>query len=114
MGGGVRQSIGYGEIKRRLIPVPPVEEQQEIVDYCYSLRADIERLIAEVKKEISLITEYRTRMISDVVTGKVDVRDIEVPEIPDEDFDFKEMNDTEADNEVNTDDNEEVEENADD
>jgi type I restriction enzyme S subunit len=85
MGGGVRQSIGYGDIKRMLLPLPPTAEQQEIVDYCYSLRENIEKMITELKREIALITEYRTRMISDVVTGKVDVRDIAVPEIMTED-----------------------------
>jgi type I restriction enzyme S subunit len=33
-----------------------------------------------IHSEISLLTEYRIRLISDVVTGKVDVRDIEIPE----------------------------------
>lgn len=114
MGGGVRQSIGYGEIKRMPMPLPPVDEQKAIVDYCYSLRADIERLIAEVKKEIELITEYRTRMISDVVTGKVDVRDIEVLNLSAEDTIAEEADDMENDDEGNTDENEEVEEDADD
>jgi type I restriction enzyme S subunit len=114
MGGGVRQSIGYGEIKRVPLPLPPVEEQQAIVDYCYSLRTDIERLIAEVKNEIALITEYRTRMISDVVTGKVDVRGIEVPDLSAEDTIEEEADDAEMDDEGSTDEIEEVEENADD
>ncbi|MEG1925814.1 MAG: restriction endonuclease subunit S [Ruthenibacterium sp.] len=114
MGGGVRQSIGYGEIKRVPLPLPPVEEQQAIVDYCYSLRTDIERLIAEVKNEIALITEYRTRMISDVVTGKVDVRGIEVPDLSAEDTIAEEADDAEMDDEGSTDEIEEVEENADD
>lgn len=114
MGGGVRQSIGYGEIKRMALPLPPVEEQQAIVDYCYSLRTDIERLIAEVKREIELIAEYRTRMISDVVTGKVDVRGIEVPDLSAEDTIVEEADDAEMDDAGSTDEIEEVEENADD
>lgn len=114
MGGGVRQSIGYGEIKRMALPLPPVEEQQAIVDYCYSLRTDIERLIAEVRKEIALITEYRTRMISDVVIGKVNVRDIEVPDLSAEDTIAEEADDAEIDNEGGADEIEEVEEDADD
>lgn len=36
--------------------------------------------------EIELISEYRTRLISDVVTGQVDVRGIEIPEIADEEL----------------------------
>ncbi len=110
MGGGVRQSIGYGEIKRMSLPIPPTDEQQKIVDYCYALRADIDKMIAEVKREITFITEYRTRMISDVVTGKVDVRGIVVP-----DFAVEEVVE-DADDEEETDEiaDEEVEDNADD
>lgn len=110
MGGGVRQSIGYGEIKRMSLPIPPTEEQQKIVDYCYDLRADIDKMIAEVKREINFIAEYRTRMISDVVTGKVDVRGIVVP-----DFAVEEVVE-DADDEEETDEiaDEEVEDNADD
>ena len=87
MGGGVRQSIGFNEIRRLLIPVPPLAEQKQIVDYCYTKIDFIERLIVSIEKEILLLTEYRTRLISDVVTGKVDVRGIEIPEyeaVPDD------------------------------
>ena len=39
------------------------------------------------KKEIELLKEYRTRLISDVVTGQMDVRNVEVPEYtPEEDI----------------------------
>lgn len=110
MGGGVRQSIGYGEIKRIPLPMPPTDEQQAIIDYCYALRTDIDKMIAELKREIAFITEYRTRMISDVVTGKVDVRDIEVPEFAVEEAveDASDEEDTAAISD------EEVEDNADD
>ena len=110
MGGGVRQSIGYGEIKRMSLPIPPTDEQQKIVDYCYALRADIDKMIAEVKREIIFITEYRTRMISDVVTGKVDVRDIVVPDFAVEEV-VEDTGDEEETDEIA---DEEVEDNADD
>jgi len=110
MGGGVRQSIGYGEIKRIPLPIPPTDEQMAIIDYCYTLRVNIDKMIADLKNEIAFITEYRTRMISDVVTGKVDVRDIEVP-----DFAIKgtveSTGDEEETDEIS---DEEVKENADD
>lgn len=79
MGGGVRQSIGYNDIRRMLLPLPGRDEQQVIVDYCYQLREQTEQMIAALKHEIELVIEYRTRLVSDVVTGKVDVRDIEIP-----------------------------------
>jgi type I restriction enzyme S subunit len=63
-----------------LIPVPPLEEQKQIVDFCYAKSDFIERCLDGIEKEIRLLNEYRTRLISDVVTGKVDVRDIEIPE----------------------------------
>lgn len=80
MGGGVRQSIGFDDIRRLLIPVPPLGEQKQIADFCYIKSDFIERLVVSIEKEILLLTEYRTRLISDVVTGKVDVRGINVPE----------------------------------
>ena len=80
MGGGVRQSIGYADIRRMVIPLPPMEEQREIVDYCREEQAKIEQMIAGIKEEIALVQELRTKTISDVVTGKVDVRNVEIPQ----------------------------------
>lgn len=80
MGGGVRQSIGYADIRRMTIPLPPLEAQQAIVDYCYAEQERIETLIAALNDEIALVQELRVRTISDVVTGKVDVRDVIIPE----------------------------------
>lgn len=79
MGGGVRQSISYIDIRRMLLPLPGKDEQWTIVNYCYQLREQTEQMIAALKHEIELVIEYRTRIVSDVVTGKVDVRDIEIP-----------------------------------
>jgi len=67
--------------------VPPEEEQTSIINYIQKASKDLESLIIPVLKEIRLLQEYRTRLISDVVTGKVDVRDIEIPEyeaVPDD------------------------------
>ena len=80
MGGGVRQSIGYSDIRRMTIPLPPLDEQQAIVDYCYSEQKKIEKLIDSLNDEIAYIQELRVRTISDVVTGTVDVRNVEIPE----------------------------------
>ena len=60
--------------------VPSEEEQTLIVDYIKRTSKDIEVAITRFSNEIKLLQEYRTRLISDVVTGKVDVRDIEIPE----------------------------------
>lgn len=60
--------------------VPSEEEQTLIIDYIKRTSKDIEVAITRFLNEIKLLQEYRTRLISDVVTGKVDVRDIEIPE----------------------------------
>ena len=57
-----------------------LDEQQKIVEYLDSQCAKIDKVIAKLNEEISLFVEYRTRLISDLVTGKLDVRGVVVPE----------------------------------
>jgi len=64
--------------------LPPLEEQAQIVQ---AVRTDVdatERGIASAEREIDLLREYRTRLITDVVTGKLDVRGVSLPPLPDE------------------------------
>lgn len=67
------------------IPIPPIKEQNEIVEYIRKEVSNIDELITKIEKQISFLREYRTSLISDVVTGQVDVRDIVIP-----DFDVEE------------------------
>lgn len=80
MGGGVRQSIGYSDIRRMTILLPPIDEQKTIVTHCYEKQMKIEQMISGIKDEISLVQGLRTKTIADVVTGKVDVRNVEIPQ----------------------------------
>jgi len=48
--------------------------------------SNIDLAIEKAKREIELISEYRTRLVSDVVTGKLDVRNINVDNILDEEI----------------------------
>ena len=59
---------------------PPLEEQQQIVDYITETTTKIDQIISKAQSEIDLVLEYKTRLISDVVTGQVDVRNVVVPE----------------------------------
>ena len=61
-----------GSIK---IPLSTVQEQQQIVDYLDKETLRIDKLVDIESKRIILLKEYRQSLISDVVTGKVDVRD---------------------------------------
>lgn len=58
-----------------LLPIPPLEEQRTIAATIRTQTTNIDKAIASVLDEIALLKEYRTRLISDVVTGKLDVRD---------------------------------------
>ena len=62
------------------IPIPPIDEQREIVQYLGEQEKKHDELIEGIKKQIVLLKEYRTRLISDVVTGQIDVRGIAIPE----------------------------------
>jgi type I restriction enzyme, S subunit len=57
------------------VSVPLFQEQQQIVDYLDKETSKIAKLINIESKRIELLKEYRQSLISDVVTGKVDVRD---------------------------------------
>lgn len=55
---------------------PPYEEQERIVSFINQETAKIDEAIAIVQQQIELLEEYRTTLISDAVTGKIDVRGI--------------------------------------
>ena len=56
------------------VPVPPESEQNAIVQWLDEATADLDAAVAGVRREIELLQEYRTTLISEVVTGKVDIR----------------------------------------
>ncbi|MEZ5425242.1 MAG: restriction endonuclease subunit S [Pyrinomonadaceae bacterium] len=60
-------------LKEVTIPLPPIEEQKEIVEFIESKTNEIDSTISKIEKEIELIKEYRTALISEVVTGKIKV-----------------------------------------
>lgn len=57
-----------------------MDEQREIAEYLNREISKYDVAISNLEKQIDQITELRTRLISDVVTGQIDVRGIEVPE----------------------------------
>ena len=58
-----------------LLPIPPLAEQAAIAAYLDKQTAAIDAAMARAQREIDLLSEYRTRLIADVVTGQVDVRE---------------------------------------
>ena len=56
------------------VPVPPLEEQIEIAAYLRKETSIIDQITSAIANEIERLKEYRTALISAVVTGKIDVR----------------------------------------
>ena len=54
---------------------PPLDEQERICSYIVDAAERIDSAIGRASEEINLLTEYRTRLTADVVTGKLDVRE---------------------------------------
>ena len=57
------------------VPVPPPSEQNRVADYLDEVVGDLKTTIRGTEQSIKLIRQYRTRLIADVVTGKLDVRE---------------------------------------
>ena len=64
----------YGvTLKDIKVPVPPINEQQQIVEYLNKNIEEIDTLIQLEQKKIETLKEYRQSLISEVVTGKIKV-----------------------------------------
>ena len=66
------------ELGSALLLVPPLTEQAAIVEHVDKATVAIDSAIARVRRQIELTEEYRTRLIADVVTGKLDAREAAV------------------------------------
>ncbi|MDG1279617.1 MAG: restriction endonuclease subunit S [Algoriphagus sp.] len=85
--GVTRVGLGVYDMKSAKIPLPPKDEQQLIVNHIVSEVDKIHKTISTIEKEITLTQEYKTALIAEAVTGKIDVRDFEIPETQEEDPD---------------------------
>tara|TARA_Y100000310_G_C20692887_1_gene823514 strand:+ start:2604 stop:3845 length:1242 start_codon:yes stop_codon:yes gene_type:complete len=65
-----RESLG--EFK---IPIPPIEEQHQLISKLDKTIEKIDKTIESFQTQINQLKEYRTALISEVVTGKIDVRE---------------------------------------
>jgi len=65
------------------IPVPPMAERTAIAEYLDQKTTNVKIAILRTNREIEFVNEFRTRLIADVVTGKLDVREVveRLPEI---------------------------------
>lgn len=68
-------SMTQGDYNNFILPVPPLAEQQAIADFLDAKTAKIDELISELTKQIDELSEYKQAVITEAVTGKVDVCD---------------------------------------
>jgi len=63
-----------------LISLPGEENQVKAVEHINEIVNQVKKAAATLTEDISILREYKVRIISDTVTGKIDVRGIEIPE----------------------------------
>ena len=70
-----RSSLSQELLKRLPVLLPPMDEQEEIANFLDHKTRQIDELVATEQRKIELLKEYRQSLISETVTGKIDVRD---------------------------------------
>ncbi len=72
--GSTAPHVNIEQIKNYYLALPPVNEQMQIVHFIAENCSGLDDTNNRITREIDLLREYRTRLIADVVTGKLDVR----------------------------------------
>ena len=72
--GSTRPALTCEDIKRFIIALPPRDEQEGVLKQVKCELSRVDTAISRAHRQIGLMEEYRTRLIADVVTGKMDVR----------------------------------------
>jgi type I restriction enzyme S subunit len=71
---GTQPNLNIGIVRNIVCPIPSEKEQAAILAFLESELKTVRTAIDRTKHEIELLREYRTRLVADVVTGKLDVR----------------------------------------
>lgn len=74
--GGTKQGLGLDEVKNLEVLLPPLDEQHVMVERIRAQTWRVDSAIARAEREVSMLQEFRARLVADVVTGQVDVRAI--------------------------------------
>lgn len=99
--GSIQRNLYWSALKRVVVPIPSKKEQMEIVEYLDGLNNKFDATIKKLTEEVAVLEEYKNKVIADAVTGKIDVRGIEIPEYEfvDEDADAENEDGGEEDTE---------------
>ena len=73
--GGTKDGLSLDDVKNYPILLPPQHEQEPAVRWIEGGLSGLVKIGDGAKRQIELVREYRTRLVADVVTGKLDVRE---------------------------------------
>ena len=94
MGKGITVMHIYGgQLKYLVLMLPPLHEQTDIVRFIDKTIVKIDESVSRARREIKLLGEYRRRLVADVVTGKLDVREA-ATRLPQEADEFASIDDS--------------------
>jgi type I restriction enzyme S subunit len=71
--GSTKGAITCEDLKRFKLAIPPAAEQEKLVKHVETATRCLTDAASRLEREIELLREYRTRLVADVVTGKLDV-----------------------------------------
>ena len=83
------------KLRAHRFPFPRRAEQADIVSFLDRATTDLDAATTSAQRETSLLREYRTRLIAEVVTGKLDVREA-ASRLPDEVEEPEPLDETDA------------------
>ena len=83
------QNVSAEKYKNLTILIPLLAEQKNIVLYLKKALSKAENIIQTIERQISCLIEYKNSLIASVVTGQVDVRNIQVEEFDPADLIFE-------------------------
>jgi type I restriction enzyme S subunit len=84
--GAAQPGLNLEHVRMFVVPTPPPEEQTLIVAAISTAISPLDEAIKRARREMALLREYRTRLITDVITGKLDVREA-AAQLPDGELD---------------------------
>ena len=84
--GTIQRNLYWPHLKRVAVLIPPLEEQKAIVEQIEAEVYQFDAVISPLEREVELLFDYRNRLMADVVTGKLDVRQVasRLPDLLDE------------------------------
>ena len=80
--GGGQPNLSQDDLKKIWIPIPDLDEQQAIVSSLDAKTAKVDEQTKKVEEVIAKLLEYRSSLITNAVTGKIDVRNVPIGQPP--------------------------------